>query len=285
MILQAKGGVRLIKYLKIDVHLKKHAITPLPFIGSTLRGAFGVSLKKVVCINPSFECEGCFAKDNCLFYDFFEQKNRAHQYRFDFELNPKNYDFSLYLFEEATEKLPYVVSAIHKMLTEQGLGVKRDKFEIDKIYCNNKVIYQDGTFDLKDIKKQAFQAKEISKSVALTFKTPLRMKHQGKLLSQKPQLEPLLYSITNRLNEIKNLPKVKLTYEPRYQEKSASVKFIDQTRRSNRQKTKLQIGGIMGEIEYEEIDEKSLMLLQLGEIIGVGKQTVFGMGKIEVKSL
>jgi len=171
------------------------------------------------------------------------------------------------------------------MLTEQGLGAKREKFEIEKILCNDKEIYHDGKFDLKDVKKQEFEVKELSKSIALTLTTPLRMKYQGKILSQKPSLETLLYSITNRLNEIKNLPRVKLTYEPTYKEKNASVKFVDQTRRSNRQKTKLQIGGIIGEIEYEKIDEKSLILLQLGEIIGVGKQTVFGMGKIAVKSL
>ena len=275
----------MIKYFKIEVSLKQNSIKPLPFIGSTLRGAFGMSLKKVVCINPSFTCEGCFAKDNCLFYDFFEQKNRAHQYRFDFGLNPESYDFSLYLFEEATEKLPYIISAIHKMLTEQGLGVKREKFEIEKIVCNDKDIYQDGKFDLKDIQTESFKVRELSNRVGVEFTTPMRMKYQGKLLNQKPPLESLLYSISNRLNEIKNLPKIKLTYNPHYKEKNASVKFVDQTRRSNRQKTKLQIGGMIGRIEYKEIDDKSLILLQLGEILGVGKQTVFGMGRIEVKDL
>lgn len=274
----------MMTYHKLDISLKPSTITPLPFIGSTLRGAFGVSLKKVVCINPSFECEGCFAKDNCLFYDFYELKNKAHQYRFDFELNPKNYNFSLYLFEEATGKLPYVVSAIHKMFTEQGLGAKRDKFTIDTITCNKKTIYQNETFDLKDIKTKEFEVDELSKKIAIDFVTPLRMKYRGKLINKKPPLETLLYSISNRLAEIKELPKNKLTFTPTYKESSSEVRFIDQTRRSNRQKTKLQIGGIMGYVQYEEIDEKSLILLQLGEIIGIGKQTVFGMGKIEVKS-
>ena len=274
----------MLNFHKIDLTLKPTKQKPHPFIGSTLRGAFGVSLKKVVCINPSFECEGCFAKDSCLYYDFYEEKNRAHQYRFDFELNPKNYDFSLYLFEDATEKLPYVVSAIHKMLTEQGLGVDRKRFEIERIECNNKLIYKEGTFDLKDIQKEEFKAKVTSDKITLKFLTPLRMKYQGKLLNKKPPLEILLYSIQNRLNEIKNLPKSKLTFTPNYKEGKYQINFTDQTRRSNRQKTKLQIGGITGEIEYESIDEKSLILLELGEIIGVGKQTVFGMGKIKIIS-
>lgn len=272
-------------YHKLSISLKPSSITPLHFIGSTLRGAFGVSLKKVVCINPSLSCEGCFAKESCLYYDFYEEKNRARQYRFDFELNPKNYDFSLYLFEEATTKLPYIISAIHKMLTEQGLGVDRNKFEIKEILCNEKPIYRDGIFNLKEVEAQEFQVKELSKSAALTLKTPLRMKYQGKLINKKPPLETLIYSISNRLAEIKNLPKNKLTFTPNYKESSSKVRFVDQTRRSNRQKTKLQIGGIMGEINYEEIDDKSLIFLQLGEITGIGKQTVFGMGKIELATL
>ena len=46
-------------------------VLPYKFIGSTIRGALGWSLKRVVCINPSFKCEGCFAKDNCLYYDMY----------------------------------------------------------------------------------------------------------------------------------------------------------------------------------------------------------------------
>ena len=218
----------------------------------------------------------------------FSPSKRAgykHQYRFDFNLNPENYNFTLYLFEEATEKLPYVVSAIHKMLTEQGLGIKREKFDIKQIICNDKTIYNEGSFNLKDITPQEFTIEELPKNVRLKLTTPLRMKYQNRLLHQKPPLEPLLYSIQNRLSEIKNEPKVKLTFTPHYREKHANIRFHDQTRRSNRQKTKLRIGGIIGEIEYEEIDEKSVMLLKLGEVLGVGKQTVFGMGKVEVKNL
>ena len=275
----------MVRYHKIDVHLKEQETNPHPFIGSTLRGAFGVSLKKVVCINPAYTCEGCFAKENCLFYDFFEAKNRAHQYRFDFDLNPENYDFTLYLFEEATEKLPYVLSALHKMITEQGLGVRRETFTIDTVTCNDKKVYENGNFDLSDVTVRQFQADTIPGQIKLSFRTPLRMKYQNRLLNKKPPLEPLLYSIQNRLSEIKNEPRAKLTFKPRYHEKNANVRFVDQTRRSNRQKTKLQIGGIVGEIVYDDIDEKSVILLKLGEILGVGKQTVFGMGKIVVKDL
>jgi len=34
-----------------------------------------------------------------------------------------------------------------------------------------------------------------------------------------------------------------------------------------------------------DIDKKSFELLKLGEIIGVGKQSVFGLGKIRVENI
>lgn len=273
----------MLKYHKIDLFLQPHELTPLPFIGSTLRGAFGMSLKDVTCINPTLNCEGCFAKDSCLYFDFFEKKNSAHSYRFDFELNPRFYDFTLYLFEDATKELSNVLEALELMLTKYGLTYKREKFKIAKVLCNDIDIYIDGKFDISDIKALEFKKSIDSQNIELEFKTPLRMKHKGKILKEEPSLDMLLYSIHNRLKEIKKEPREKLSFKPRYKELESSIKFSDQTRLSNRQKTKLQMGGIVGNIKYDDIDKNSLNYLNLAEIIGLGKQTVFGMGKILIK--
>ena len=272
----------MLRFHKIDVFLKPHDTIPLPFIGSTLRGAFGMSLKKVVCINPTFECEGCFAKKECVYHDFYEEKNKAHQYRFDFSLNPRFYDFTFYLFEEATDKLPEILEAIKMMLTIQGLTYKREKFEIAKVLCNGIDIYHDKSFTLADVKAQTLKDTQEGKNLKLTLKTPLRMKHQGKILKDKPTLEMLIYSIHNRLKEIQKQPREKLSFTPQYKEKQSNIEFIDQTRLSNRQQTKLQMGGIVGDLIFDDIDDESLRYLSIGEVIGLGKQTVFGMGNIEV---
>ncbi|MDR1450773.1 MAG: CRISPR system precrRNA processing endoribonuclease RAMP protein Cas6 [Helicobacteraceae bacterium] len=76
-----------------------------------------------------------------------------------------------------------------------------------------------------------------------------------------------------------------MPYEPSYKEGESSIAFKDFTRFSARQQTKMQLGGIMGHINYDEIDAKSYALLKLGEIMGVGKQTVFGLGEIRVDKL
>ena len=273
----------MLRYVKINIILGDHQEKPLDFLGSTLRGAFGIALKKVVCINPKYECLDCFALKNCLYYDFFEQKNKPHTYRFSKPLKEDNFNFSINLFEEACEKLPYVLSALVKMVTELGLGVQRQKFTIENILCNDLQIYKNGTFDFSHVTPRTFESDECASNITLHLSTPLRMKHDNKLLNTKPNLELILTSVMNRLNEIKDLPQIRLPYKPSYRETHSSIVFTDLTRYSNRQHTKMQLGGIKGHISYKELDERSYMLLKLGEILGVGKQTVFGLGEISIE--
>ena len=74
----------------------------------------------------------------------------------------------------------------------------------------------------------------------------------------------------------------KLPFEPKYKLKSKDIFFNDIKRFSGVQNTSMQFGGVMGEMWISDIDEESFNLLKLGEIIGVGKQTVFGLGKISI---
>ena len=94
---------------------------PSYFTGSMIRGAMGYALKKVTCINPSYNCEGCFAQSSCLFYKSYEAKNSFHKYRFDIELGSGKFDFGLYLFDDACDGLPYVLSALEMVLTKNCL--------------------------------------------------------------------------------------------------------------------------------------------------------------------
>lgn len=46
-----------------------------PFLGSTLRGAFGTALKKVFCFVPHGECERCWFYEACPYQYIFESPN------------------------------------------------------------------------------------------------------------------------------------------------------------------------------------------------------------------
>jgi CRISPR/Cas system endoribonuclease Cas6 (RAMP superfamily) len=56
----------------------------------------------------------------------------------------------------------------------------------------------------------------------------------------------------------------------------------DWERYSNRQETRMKMGGFMGEITYEGDFEPFLPYIRLGEYMHVGKGSSFGLGRYEV---
>jgi CRISPR/Cas system endoribonuclease Cas6 (RAMP superfamily) len=47
----------------------------------------------------------------------------------------------------------------------------------------------------------------------------------------------------------------------------------------------MNLGGLMGEMIISDVNKEVYDLLKIGEVIGVGKSTVFGLGKIKVEDL
>jgi len=266
----------MIKYSKIT--LKSGLVLPYRFIGSTVRGAFGVGLKKVVCINPSKECKGCFAREGCLFFDFFEKDNP--KYRLKIDLRGK-IEFDLFLFNEYSLKAPYVISAIYKAFTDIGITKKRIKPEF-KLFLNDDLIYDKEFLEIQNI-PQSIETEKPKEKIKLIFKTPLRIKENNRYVRNSVKLESILRSIHHRKQKLLNEPLSKLDFTPEYKIKKEAFSFVDLTRFSNRQKTKMNFGGLLGEIEFDYIDENSYKLLKLGEIIGVGKQVTFGLGDIRIE--
>lgn len=244
----------------IKLAFKSSSRKPHDFIGSKIRGMLGYALKDEVCINPSFKCEGCFSSDECIFYKFFEQKNITHKYRLDFDLNSKLFEFSIFLFEEAINYEDAIKNAVLKLLHEY----KDIRFEKENL----------------DLKENTF-----SPIVKVSFLTPLRIKKNNKFLKSEIDLLDILVSINKRYFVLTNTEFQKLNIFKDYNIVLANIFYKELTRKSNTQKTKMNFGGLMGEIVFTNIDKKSFNLLKIGEVIGVGKSTVFGLGKIKVEVL
>jgi len=270
-------------YIEIKTNSK---LKPPYFTGSMLRGAFGYALKKVTCINPSYSCDNCFAKDNCLYYDFYEKANSYHPFRFDIKVDSDNFDFALYLFNDATNKLAYILSALHKMLTQNGIGKENYTFEDIQILVNGTTIYDKNSFKELNIEPNSFKLDSFCRKVKIKLQTPLRIKKKNRLLREDLELKDILRSIYQREQELTNGVKVhSLNYTPEIGESLKLLQYKELKRKSNRQKQTLKIDGLIGEMMVTNIDKQSYRLLKLGEIIGVGKQTVMGLGKIEVEDL
>lgn len=286
------------KYTKINV---KSQLKPPFFIGSQIRGAFGYALKKVVCTNYKGDCANCAAQENCLFYDFYEAKNSAHNYRFDFHLKMTYYDFNLYLFENAIDKTSYVISALYLMMSEFGLGKDKTKHENIEIKINDEICLQDGkillTKDiLKDIITPPFQSE-----IELEFITPLRIKKDNRLLkntadSAQIELKDLINSIYLRKiqifgdekdicekDSIESANKRFFPHEIKGQIQNCDLHFLELSRFSNRQKSAMNLGGLIGKMKIVGLNKECYKILRLGEILGAGKQTAFGLGKFIIK--
>jgi hypothetical protein len=271
------------RYTQLSIIIKEK---PPYFIGSQLRGALGYALKKVTCINPSFKCDGCFATANCLYYEFYEERNVFHKYRFDFELAKPYYDFSFYLFDDSVTKLPYIVSAFHMMLTKNGLGKERKIYNDFELYINDTSCMKNGEINLPKHYEKSLEIDKICQDVVLKLVTPLRMKKQNSFIRAKElELSDIVNSIYQRQMKILGKEHKKFPYDIVGEIVQKELRFKELTRLSNRQKTTMNLGGLIGEIQIKGLNKESFEVLKVGELIGVGKQTVFGLGKIEIEEL
>ena len=75
----------------------------------------------------------------------------------------------------------------------------------------------------------------------------------------------------------------RFAYEIKGEITSKDLRFLDLRRYSNRQQTAMNMGGIIGKIGNWRVNKECYEGLKLGENLGAGKQTAFGLGKIKVK--
>ena len=259
---------------------------PSYFIGSMIRGAMGYALKKVTCINPSYKCNGCFAQTSCLYYQFYEKPNSFHNYRFEIELGSGKFDFGLYLFNDACDSLPYVLSALQLTLSQNGLTKNNYKFHNLTISVNQQVIFDGKEFKSLDILPKSPKLDSYCPDIKVKLLTPLRIKKNNRFLRDDVEIEDILRSINQKAQEFETGEKAfKLDYIPTYGTVVKVLTYKPLLRKSNRQKKQMNMDGMMGEIAVLGIDRRSYELLKLGEIIGVGKQMVMGLGRIKVEDL
>ncbi len=300
------------KYIIITQFLEPATFPP--YKGSTLRGAFGNIFKEIVCINKqAANCEECFVSSTCAYKFIFEPKRlKDNNKKIDvpppFILEPpydkKNeykkgeyFKFQCIIIGKAIEYFPYFVLVFKKM-GERGIGVKgkRGRFKLLKIKNNNKIIYDHRTDTLKNFAKPVkitFTKNKFDKDLlTLKFISPTRIKVGGKLINNLPfdlflkvlirricilnkyygdpeQISILRKYLNNNINSVSVL--------------NSSLKWYDWQRFSYRQRSFMKLGGFVGSITYKGDFKKYLNLIKLGEVIHIGKNCSFGLGKYEMK--
>lgn len=331
-----------IPYLKLRFILISRQDNYLPSIkGSLLRGAFGHALRRTVCVmGPQQPCPSCMLRKQCVYPRLFETlidpQDQVPRFLRGLPTAPRPYifepvdearfykadealTFDLILLGQATELHPYTIFAVSQM-AEQGLGVKRMPFRLEKVHWQSasllatapdlrmqneapppeaewRLLYDGATKVLLDTPTPllpARQSHEPSNPLKVSFLTPARLKFNDSL-SADFTFRMLVFKMLRRVLELAHFhaPGAHIDWEfhdllvaaDRVKITARALRWIDWERHSNRQKTEMKMGGFVGEMVIAGNLSPFIELLRVCEIVHVGKGAVFGNGKILISPL
>ena len=215
--------------------------------------------------------------------------------------------FGLVLMGRAIEYLPYLVYAVTEM-SRRGLGADRARFELSEVFLidsggKKERIYSsesqrittpaNSSLNLSDLIRARLDqlmsdAAFRDDSLKLRFVTPTRIRMDGDLQAGM-SFELLVRNLLRRVSllcAVHGRAPLELDYRGLI-ERARSVKTVssrlrwcDWERYSNRQQTKMRLGGFTGEIEYGGVIPREVLSLMIaGEILNVGGGTSFGLGR------
>ena len=269
-------------YCRIDITSNSKE-KPSFFIGSALRGAFGYALEEVSCEDTPCKCIEKPLKDRCLYHHLYKSDS-IKPFRIDTELASDTYDFSLYFFSKDNKisDIETILSALKIMMTKKGIG--RDCRKKPSAHC---VKFPKCTYSIATIDPHlnALTTKT-STQVKIHLKTPCILTNSNKERLRDIGIEDILSSIYKKHSYFANADAyAKLPFNPKYKLVSKKINAeVKISRESHEQQKNIVLEGVTGTIVVKELDHESYKLLKLGEILSVGKDTVRGLGKIEIES-
>lgn len=215
--------------------------------------------------------------------------------------------FSLILFGRAVNLLPYFVVTLDEF-ARRGIGKGRCPFSMDQITVvdpltgESSVIYEgtDRVVRPRDLSVTArdvwlYAAGEASGTdigaARIKFITPARITYESRPV-RTPEFHAVIRNLLRRISSMcyfhhgfayeADFPAIIAAAEA-VKISGNHTRWFDWERYSSRQDRKVPLGGLVGEAFYEGPLSAFWPLLRLGELLHVGKGTVFGQGKIAVE--
>jgi len=303
-----------VQFIRVLIKLKATEPVSLPlFKGGILPSAYGIAFRKVSCLFHNRQCEVCLLRRSCVWSYVFDTPRppaagilpQVDTVPHPFVIEPPDTEttvlkkgdslvFQLILFWRATQFLACFIYAFEQ-LAEQGLGRPRKPFHLTGIYQHNRLIY--------DYKKMALVRQptamqlnllasdgEATNHVRITFLTPTRLTVQGKLC-RRAGFDIVIRGLLRRfwlLSYFHDQP-VEIDYRSlinaaqQIELKEAVFAGADWGHFSRRQNRMVESNGITGWAVYKCELGQFLPILRAGEILHIGKNTSFGMGKYQLE--
>jgi len=282
--------------------------------GSTFRGAFGHSFRRMVCVARRGEsCRECVLGRSCAYAYVFEtsapedapKRLRDAPRPFVIEADPElkerygpgeEFQVNLVLIGKATELLPYFLFAFQEMGRE-GIGRGRGRFGLVRAESGGEVVYN----SLKNmVYNRSFRvdagvvrakAEALPQDrITVHFLTPTRLKAEGSL-TPEPSFRTLIGRLLGRLSALSYFHCRGSLWDYRdllelaegVEVEASEVRWTDWERYSSRQGTRMKLGGITGWVRYKGDLGPFLPYLAFGEYVHVGKGATFGLGRYSLE--
>lgn len=152
-ILDALRPFRCLR-LRVEARATRNILLP-PYLGSTIRGAFGMALRQTCCVLRHQECPTCLLRSRCVYSYTFETSldeengklrrytSAPHPFVLNLDTHPLGvqetgsvFSFGVTLIGRAADFLPYFVYTFQRM-GELGLGKGRGTFEVLRVLALN----------------------------------------------------------------------------------------------------------------------------------------------------
>lgn len=282
------------------------------FPGIAFRGAFGYTLKRLVCVLPGENkyCGHCAMQNTCVYARVFEspasgrgRMRRATHYPHPFTISPRIVYPAAYgsddrltvlvsMLAGGCEYLPYFVYTFQEM-GSAGIGRKRGTFEIEKVELREtgeEVFNSDYGFNRDGIKPVQDVPWNMTPTLKIEFVTPCKIKSNGSYL-ENANFDEIIKSAARRYENIGNLHgngKVVIDRD-KLLKKAGTIKKIEEStqwnttvRYSKWQQGKMPMEGFTGYARYTGDFTPFAEVLYFAELSNIGSNTSFGFGSIRL---
>ena len=292
-----------------------------PYLGSTVRGVFAASFRKLVCATGAPVCEGCLLIDRCPYPYIFETPSPHHipeplQRRFRQAPRPYVLDvplayageaeleLGLVLVGRAVDFLPYFIYVMEEV-GKKGIGRARVPYRLLSVADGSRdggpVIFHSAERIVREdfhgviLEALPREGDERVTRVTLEFLTPLRVKKYGgyQESGERMTFATLMDLLLGRIEALSFFhcggewaPHEGLrakAQDVRVVAKNLSLQRLE--RYSNRRQQRLPLHGLVGTLTVEGELTEFLPLLRMGEYIHIGEGTAFGLGRYRLQHL
>jgi hypothetical protein len=285
------------------------------FAGSAWRGAFGHALKRTVCVTRLRQCPDCLLYRSCVYPYIFEtppplhaEKMRRytaapHPFVIETPLtdkpaeDPETTAVGVTLFGNANRYVPYVIYAFQRA-GEEGVGRDRLPLSLVRVQQSAGLGEDWETIHEPDQPLDALppvvpEIPPLPTDVEIRLLTPLRIRRQESLVNERDfsfadffnvllrRISLLTYFHTD--TPLETDFKFLVEQSRRIALISSQLRWYDWTRYSSRQKTTMEMGGLIGEFKLPAQGmEPFWPYLWLGQWTHAGKGASMGLGQYAI---